>query len=186
MDSTTAWVVDLLYMYREDVRRFLRHGKARVAAVCLLSVAFLLARALMPYLCARFLGVEQGTLQQILEGQVALIFLVFFAPTPGGAGVAEGASLWLMADIVPPGVAPYYNLLWRASTVYLAAIAGMVCLGAALARDARRRVPGIAHPPNADTRSEPRPPRPATGCHRPKAVRSRPFKQSRREACRPG
>lgn len=138
MDAMTAWLVDLLYTYREDVRRFLRHGKACFVAVCLLSVAFLLARALMPYLCARFLGVEGGTLRQILEVQVALIFLVFFAPTPGGAGIAEGASLWIMADIVPPGIAPYYNLLWRFSTAYLAALAGFLCLGRALARDASR------------------------------------------------
>ena len=146
MDATTAWLVDLLYTYREDVRRFLRHGKVSAAAVCLLSLVFLLARALMPYLCARFLGVEGGTLREILEGQLALIFLVFFAPTPGGAGVAEGASLWIMVDIVPPGVAPYYNLLWRTSTVYLAALAGALCLGSALARDARGRMPSLGRP----------------------------------------
>jgi uncharacterized protein (TIRG00374 family) len=138
MDGMTAWLVDLLYTYREDVRRFLRHGRACFAAVCLLSVTFLLARALVPYLCARFLGVEGGTLRQILDVQVALIFLVFFAPTPGGAGIAEGASLWIMADIVPPGIAPYYNLLWRFSTTYLAALAGFLCLGRALARDASK------------------------------------------------
>ena len=143
MDPTTAWLADLLYTYSGDMRRFLRHGKTCFVVVCLLSVAFLLARAMMPYLCARFLGMEDGTLRQILEGQVALIFLVFFAPTPGGAGVAEGASLWIMADIVPPGVAPYYNLLWRTSTVYLAALAGLLCLGSALARDARGRVPDL-------------------------------------------
>jgi glycosyltransferase 2 family protein len=140
MDAATARLVDLLYTYREDVRRFLRHGKACFVAVCLLSVTFLLARALMPYLCARFLGVEGGTLRQIVEVQMALIFLVFFAPTPGGAGIAEGASLSIMADIVPPGIAPHYTLLWRFSTVYLAALVGFLCLGRAFARDASRIV----------------------------------------------
>ena len=138
MDATTARLVDLLYTYREDVGRFLRHGKACFVAVCLLSVSFLLARALMPYLCARFLGVEGGSLRQIVEAQIALIFLVFFAPTPGGAGIAEGASLSIMADIVPPGIAPHYNLLWRLSTTYLAALAGFLCLGRALARNVSR------------------------------------------------
>jgi hypothetical protein len=138
MDATTARLVDLLYTYREDVRRFLRHGKACFVAVCLLSVTFLLARALMPYLCARFLGVEGGTLRQIVEVQMALIFLVFFAPTPGGAGIAEGASLSIMSQIVPAGIAPHYNLLWRFSTTYLAALVGFLCLGRALARDASR------------------------------------------------
>ena len=140
MDRRTAWLADLLYAYRADVRRFLRHGKACAVAVGFLSVAFLLARALMPYLCARFLGVDGGTLRQTVEAQVALIFLVFFAPTPGGAGIAEGASLWIMADIVPPAIAPYYTLLWRVSTTYLAALAGFVCLGLALARDASMAV----------------------------------------------
>ena len=142
MDAATAWLVDLLYTYSADVRRFLRRGKGCFAAVCLLSVTFLFARALMPYLAARFLGVQGGTLGQILEAQIALIFLVFFAPTPGGAGLAEGASLWIMADIVPPGVAPYYNLLWRVTTVYLAALAGVLCLGRLLVRDVRGLVPG--------------------------------------------
>jgi hypothetical protein len=47
-----------------------------------------------------------------------------------------------MADIVPPGIAPCYNLLWRFSTTYLAALAGFLCLGRGLARDASR----ITHP----------------------------------------
>lgn len=143
MDAATAWLVDLLYTYRHDVRRFLRDGKACFGAVGLLSLVFLLARAVMPYLCARFLGVEGGTLRQIVEAQLALVFLVFFAPTPGGAGLAEGASVWIMADIVPPSVAPYYNLLWRTTTVYLTALAGMLCLGRTLARDAQTLVPGV-------------------------------------------
>jgi uncharacterized protein (TIRG00374 family) len=140
MDPWAARLAGLLYTYREDVRRFVRHGKACFAAVCLLSVIFLLARTLVPYLCARFLGVEGGTLREIVEAQMALVFLVFFAPTPGGAGIAEGASLSIMADIVPPGIAPYYTLLWRLSTAYLAAAAGFLCLGRALSRDGVRFV----------------------------------------------
>ena len=138
MDATSARLADLLYTYREDVGLFLRHGKACFLAVCVLSVSFLLARAVMPFLCARFLGVEGGTLRQIVEAQVALIFLIFFAPTPGGAGIAEGASLSIMSDIVPPGIAPLYNLLWRFSTTYLAALAGFICMGRVLTRDASR------------------------------------------------
>jgi glycosyltransferase 2 family protein len=138
MDATSARLADLLYTYREDVGQFLRHGKACFLAVCLLSVSFLLARAVMPFLCARFLGVEGGTFRQIVEAQVALIFLVFFAPTPGGAGIAEGASLSIMGDIVPPGIAPLYNLLWRFSTTYLAALAGFICMGRVLTREASR------------------------------------------------
>ena len=82
---------------------------------------------------------------------MALIFLVFFAPTPGSAGVAEGASLSLMAEIVPAGFAPYYNLLWRLSTAYLAALAGLFCLLRAALEDARRVMdrPAVSQEDNA-------------------------------------
>ena len=128
----------LVYAYRDEVRRFLRLGKTSLVWIYLLSLVFLFARGLLAYLCARFLGIDEGSFQNIVEIQMAMAFLVLFAPTPGGAGVAESASLSLMADIVPVGLAPYYNLLWRFSTAYLVAIAGLVCLSRALLEDARR------------------------------------------------
>jgi uncharacterized membrane protein YbhN (UPF0104 family) len=108
--------------------------------VCALSLVFLLARCVLPYACARFLGLDGGSLREVMEAQMALTFLVFFAPTPGGAGVAETASLSIMAGVVPSGYAPHYNLLWRFSTTYLAGIAGALCLVRAALTDARRAV----------------------------------------------
>jgi uncharacterized membrane protein YbhN (UPF0104 family) len=109
-----------------------------------LSTVFLGARVLLAILAVLFLGlggpqsIGTASLQHIAENQLQLIFVMFFAPTPGGAGLAEGASLSIMADIVPPGVAPHYNLLWRCSTTYLAAVAGLLCLGWALIKDTSR------------------------------------------------
>ncbi len=140
LDRLTAKLVDIIYTYRDDVWRFLRHGKVALAWVCLLSLVFLSSRALMPYLCLRFLGINTSTFRQVIEAQVALIFLVFFAPTPGGAGVAEAASLSIMEDIVPIGFAPYYTLLWRSLTLYLAAIPRLCCLARALIQDGRQVV----------------------------------------------
>jgi glycosyltransferase 2 family protein len=134
-----ARLADIVYTYRDDVRRFLRVGKASFAWVCLLSAVFLLARCLLPYLCLRFLGVEAG-LRRVVDLQMALIFLVFFAPTPGAAGVAEAASLSIMDELVPVGLAPAYTFLWRFSTLYVGAIAGLVCLAHAMLTDARLRL----------------------------------------------
>jgi glycosyltransferase 2 family protein len=130
-------LLDLIYAYRADVVRFLRSGKRSLVLVGLLGLVFLMARALVAYLCIRFLGIEASSLHHIVEIQMALIFLIFFAPTPGGAGLAEVASLALMAQIVPVGFAPYYNLLWRLSTVYIATLAGLFVLASALLEDAR-------------------------------------------------
>ena len=140
VDVLTAKLIDIIYTYRDDVLRFLRTGKATFAWVCLLSLAFLCSRALIPYLCLRFLGVNTSRFRQVVEAQVALIFLVFFAPTPGGAGVAEAVSLSIMDVYVPVGFVPYYTLLWRFLTLYLTAFAGLFCLAHALIKDGRQVV----------------------------------------------
>jgi uncharacterized protein (TIRG00374 family) len=140
MGALACKLAALVYAYRNDVRKFLRIGKATFAWTCLLSAVFLFSRTLMPFLCLRFLGIEGSTLRHVVEAQVALTFLVFFAPTPGGAGLTEGASMALMSGIVPVGFVPYYNLLWRFSTAYLAALAGIFCLLNAVTHDFRKTV----------------------------------------------
>ena len=95
-------------------------------------------RVLLRALRLRFLGLQGSSLGDTLARQAALVFLVFFAPTPGGAGLAEAVSLSAMSQVVPAGFAPYYNLLWRFTTAYLPAMAGLFCLALALAQDAQR------------------------------------------------
>ncbi len=51
MSRLAARLADLVYSYRDDVRRFLRVGKASFVGVCLLSLVFLVSRALMAVLC---------------------------------------------------------------------------------------------------------------------------------------
>jgi glycosyltransferase 2 family protein len=144
LDRVSRKLLDLIFTYSADVRRFIRAGGPSFVWVCLLSTVFLGARVILAILAVRFLGLGgpestgTATLRHIAESQLQLIFIMFFAPTPGGAGLAEGASLSIMADIVPPGVAPHYNLLWRCSTTYLAALTGLLCLGWALIQDTSR------------------------------------------------
>ena len=42
-----------------------------------------------------------------------------------------------MGSIVSAGFAPYYNLIWRCSTLYVSAIAGLIFVVRAIVRDAR-------------------------------------------------
>ncbi len=128
MDSFSCQLADLVYTFRADLRQYLRRGKISFVIVCLLSLTFLVSRCLLAYFCVRFLGIEVSTIRIILGNQIALLFLTYLSPTPGNAGVAEGASAWIMENIVPLGFAPYYNLLWRLSTVYIAATAGLILL----------------------------------------------------------
>jgi uncharacterized protein (TIRG00374 family) len=136
MGPLTAKLVDIIYTYRRDAGRFLAHGKIAFLLVVLFTLGFLLMRCVMAYLAVRFLGIEAGFVE-VIEIQMALIFIVYFAPTPGSAGVAESASFVAMGSIVHPGFAPYYNLLWRFLTGYVWALAGLLFLGRAVVADAK-------------------------------------------------
>jgi uncharacterized protein (TIRG00374 family) len=133
-------LIDLCYMHQVNIRRFFKLKKSSFVWVCLLSLAFMLSRSIMAFLCLRFLGIQASGLFDIIETQLSLIFLIYFAPTPGSSGLAEGASMLMMHGAVPAGFAPYYNLLWRCSTLYLPAIAGLVFLSWTIVQDARRVV----------------------------------------------
>jgi uncharacterized protein (TIRG00374 family) len=135
-----AKLVHMTHTYQDNVRRFVRRGKGSFVIVCLLSLGFLLSRCLMAFLCLRFLGIQTSTLGDVMEIQMALILLVFLAPTPGGSGLAEGVSLSFMSSVVPVGFAPYYNLLWRFTTLYLAASVGLFFLFRTMVYDARKVV----------------------------------------------
>ena len=136
MGPRAARLVDHMYTYSRDVARFLKHGKLAFIGVVLTTLAFLVARALVAYLCLRFLGLD-GALWEVLGIQMALMFVLYFSPTPGGAGIAESVSLVAMAAFVPTGFAPYYNLLWRFTTTYFWAIAGGLILARTFLRSTR-------------------------------------------------
>jgi uncharacterized protein (TIRG00374 family) len=133
-------LIDLCYLHQTNMHRFFSQGRFSFLWVCLLSFVFMLARCIIAFLCLRFLGIEASRLGDVLETQLNLIFLIYFAPTPGSSGMAEGASMLMMESLIPAGVAPYYNLLWRASTLYLPAVAGLLFLSFTLIQDARKVV----------------------------------------------
>jgi uncharacterized protein (TIRG00374 family) len=133
-------LVNLCYLHQTNMHRFFSLNRSSFIWVCLLSFVFMLARSIMAFLCLRFLGIEASGLGDVLETQLNLIFLIYFAPTPGSSGLAESASILMMDSTIPTGFAPYYNLLWRSSTLYLPALAGLIFLSWAIMQDARKVV----------------------------------------------
>lgn len=128
-------LIDILYAYREDLIRFLLRGKILFIWTCFFGLAFFISRFVLTFFCVRFLGIEASSLSEIIEIQMTLVFLTYLAPTPGSAGIAEEASLSIMWGIVPMGYAPYYNLLWRFTTVYFGAVTGLLILWMAVLKD---------------------------------------------------
>lgn len=61
----------------------------------------------------------------ILGRMIVLNLLLYIAPTPGGAGVAEGAFVFLFSSFVPPGTVGVLAVAWRVLAEYLPFIAGL-------------------------------------------------------------
>jgi len=80
-------------------------------------------KLLAAYVVLRALGIE-ANLVDVLLVQTTIAFLLYFAPTPGGAGAAEALSVALMGLYVPRALVPLYTLLWRFTVSYATVIFG--------------------------------------------------------------
>lgn len=125
-------IIELFENYHNSLRCYLQVGKINFICVLVLSFAFLFFRSLAAFLCLRFLGIHQPSLSHIVEIQLVLLFFIYFAPTPGGAGISEVMSLTIMSSFIPMELAPYYNLFWRTATLYLSGVAGLIFLSHAV------------------------------------------------------
>ena len=54
----------------------------------------------------------------ILLIQTLVMFLLYFAPTPGASGIGEVLSAAVMSSYVPRELTPIYILLWRLILTY--------------------------------------------------------------------
>lgn len=98
---------------------------ALVAAVLLSPLAFA-NRLAAGYVVLRMLGIQHAHFVDVVLLQTLITFLLYFAPTPGGSGLAEVLSAAVMSVYVPRELTPSYILLWRMIVCYLTVAAGSV------------------------------------------------------------
>jgi uncharacterized protein (TIRG00374 family) len=77
------------------------------------------------YVVLRALGIEAQVVD-VLMLQTAMMFLLYFAPTPGGSGAAEALAAALMSVYVSNALLPAYTILWRLTVSYGTVAAGSV------------------------------------------------------------
>lgn len=82
-------------------------------------------KLLAGYFVLRALGIPAHFVDVLLV-QTLVFFLLYFAPTPGGSGIAEILSAALMSIYVPDPLLASYTVLWRLSTSYLTVGIGSV------------------------------------------------------------
>ncbi|TYB32348.1 MAG: hypothetical protein FXF49_11970, partial [Flexistipes sinusarabici] len=71
--------------------------------------------------------------------QVVITFLMYFAPTPGASGVAEGAYSVLFSKFVSQNDITLVTVAWRFFTIYLGVFIGMIVLYWDLFRKGKKR-----------------------------------------------
>lgn len=69
-------------------------------------------KLLAGYVALRVLGIHANFVDVLLV-QTLVMFLLYFAPTPGASGIAELLSATVMSVYVPRELTPTYTLVWR-------------------------------------------------------------------------
>ena len=62
---------------------------------------------------------------QIMGRMILLNILLYFAPTPGGSGIAEGVFIFLFSTFLPSGTVGVAAVVWRIIVEYLPFIIGL-------------------------------------------------------------
>lgn len=119
------WRLQLMKVYR-DMRAalaMLGRSPGQVAGAFVESAASLLLLYAMVPLLFLGLGVELS-LAQAMGRLIFLNLLLYFAPTPGGAGVAEGLFISCFTSLAPMGAVGIVVVAWRIFAEYLPACIG--------------------------------------------------------------
>lgn len=93
-------------------------GWLALAGGIVLSAAAHANKLLAGYVVLRMLDIHAPFVDVLLL-QTLIVFLLYFAPTPGGSGLAEILSAAVMSIYVPRELTPSYILLWRIIVCYL-------------------------------------------------------------------
>ncbi len=111
--------------YSANVRRMVRRGMPQFLLAAALSVLHLLVLfSVLPLLIAA-VGLPVNYLVT-LSAQMLFTFILYFVPTPGGSGVAEGGGAALFTLLVPWNMAGVMAIAWRFFTEYLAIFMGAI------------------------------------------------------------
>ncbi|MFO7654207.1 MAG: lysylphosphatidylglycerol synthase transmembrane domain-containing protein [Candidatus Krumholzibacteriia bacterium] len=126
-----------LEKYHENMIWLFRRQPWSVALNFLITAALYMVKFTIGYVIVLGLGVE-AAYWQVVAIQAVLLAILYFAPTPGGSGLAELGTGAFMSLVLPGYLLPIFTLLSRFFLVYTQASLGAVIMLRRLARDSRR------------------------------------------------
>jgi hypothetical protein len=118
------YIFEHLELFSEDLAFFIQGKKIYVILSFLFTVIFLLAEFSFSYLVLRGLG-YQINFFRILTLQILVVFIMYFAPTPGAAGIAEGGYSLLFSRFVDQSDLFPLLFYWRFFSKYVGIFIGV-------------------------------------------------------------
>lgn len=122
--KTIMYIFRNLELFSEDLAFFIQGNKIFVFLSFLFTTLFLLAEFSFSYLVVRGLGYDLA-FYKILSMQILVVFIMYFAPTPGAAGIAEGGYSLLFARFVAKKDLFPLLFYWRFFSKYIGIFIGV-------------------------------------------------------------
>ena len=116
-----------LDLFSGGFKRYFKRGPGWATLSVAFTALFLLLLFSFSVVLVRALGYHVPMLS-ILAFQVVVTFFMYFAPTPGAAGVAEGGYGLLFAQLVHKQDITLLTLSWRFLTIYIGMAIGMIVI----------------------------------------------------------
>jgi uncharacterized protein (TIRG00374 family) len=116
-----------LDLFSDGFKRYFRGNPVWVVLSIVFTALFLLLLFSFSVVLIRALGYQVPVLT-VLAFQVVVTFFMYFAPTPGAAGVAEGGYGLLFAQLVQKQDITMLTLSWRFLTIYVGVVIGIVVM----------------------------------------------------------
>lgn len=113
-----------LDLFSDGFKRYFRNSYGWAVLSVVFTALFLLLLFSFSVVLVRALGYQVPVLT-VLAFQVVVTFFMYFAPTPGAAGVAEGGYGLLFAQLVQKQDITLLTLSWRFLTIYVGLVIGI-------------------------------------------------------------
>jgi uncharacterized protein (TIRG00374 family) len=113
-----------LLRFARSFGRYLRGPRLDVVLSVVFTLVFLLSLFTFPAILLWGLGYEIPYVT-VIGLLVLTTFVMYFSPTPGASGVAEGAFGFLFADLISRDHLVQVTLAWRFLTIYLGMAIGI-------------------------------------------------------------
>jgi glycosyltransferase 2 family protein len=116
-----------LNLFSDGFKRYFRGSPGWAALSVAFTAFFLLMLFSFSIVLVRAMGYKAPILT-ILAFQLVVTFFMYFAPTPGATGVAEGGYGLLFAQLVQKQDITLLTLSWRFLTIYIGVVIGMIII----------------------------------------------------------